>query len=260
MRHGAKGVVSWGLAAALVLVFSSTGSFAQDPNKGNLVGFVFGRDGSTPVTGAVVVVKNVSTGAVTESVGSDDLGVFRLAGLDPGIYAIGVKSTAGSYNSQDFFGVATQQTSKLTIALNPYDATSASAAEAVIKEQRDKGEAYIGKVVKYDPDAREAEVFVEIGLIQKEDRIHVKGQVTDFYQDLSKLTAHGAKADRVTSGYTAVVKASKPCSEGDFVYIVCKRGILPFFLAPLGVAAIVAGAVPLSAQFQEEPVSPFKIK
>jgi hypothetical protein len=259
MRHGAKGVVSWGLAAALVLIFSSPGSFAQAPNKGNLVGFVFGRDGSTPVAGAVVVVKNVSTGAVTESEGSDDLGVFRLAGLDAGIYAIGVKSPAGNYNSQDFFGVAAQQTSKLTIALNPYDAMSASAAEAVIKEQRDKGEAYIGKVVKYDPDAQEAEVFVEIGLVQKEDRIHVKGQVTDFYQDLNKLMAYGAKADRVTSGYTAVVKASKPCVEGDFVYIVCKRGIPPFFLAPLGVAAIVAGAVPLSAHF-EEVVSPYKIK
>jgi hypothetical protein len=259
MRRGAKGVVSWGLAAALVLVFSSPGSFAQVRDKGNLVGFVFGRDGSTPVAGAVVVVKNVSTGAVTESVGSDGLGVFRLVGLDVGIYALGVKSTAGNYNSQDFFGVAAQQTSKLTIALNPYDAVSASAAEAVIKEQRDKGEAYIGKVVKYDPDAREAEVFVEIGLVQKEDRIHVKGQVTDFYQDLNKLMAYGAKADRVTSGYTAVVKASKSCVEGDFVYIVCKRGIPPFFLAPLGVAAIVAGAVPLSAHF-EEVVSPYKIK
>jgi len=259
MRRGARGVVLCGLAAALILLFTSAGSFAQSPNKGNLVGFVFGRDGSTPVAGAIVVVKNVSTGAVTESGGSDDLGVFRLVGLDAGIYALGVKSTAGNYNSQDFFGVAAQQTSKLTIALNPYDAISASAAEAVIKEQRDKGEAYIGKVVKYDPDAREAEVFVEIGLVQKEDRIHVKGQVTDFYQDLNKLMAYGAKADRVTSGYTAVVKASKPCVEGDFVYIVCKRGMLPFFLAPLGVAAIVAGAVPLGAQFKEV-VSPYKIK
>jgi hypothetical protein len=260
MRHGAKGVVSWGLAVALILVFSSPGSFAQTPNKGNLVGFVFGRDGSTPVAGAVVVVKNVSTGAVTESGGSDDLGVFRLVGLDVGIYALGVKSTAGNYNSQDFFGVAAQQTSKLTIALNPYDAISASAAEAVIKEQRDKGEAYIGKVVKYNSDAQEAEVFVEIGLIQKEDRIHVKGLVTDFYQDVTKLAAYGSKADRVTSGYTAGVKAAKACAEGDFVYIVCKRGMFPFFLAPLGVATIVAGAVPLGAHVQEQSVSPFMIK
>lgn len=259
MRRGAKGVVSWGLAISLILSISFPAILAQGSDKGNLIGFVFGQDGSTPVAGAVVVVKNVSTGAVTESGGSDDLGVFRVAGLEAGIYAVGVKSTAGNYNSQDFFGVAAQQTSKLTIALNPYDTVSASAAEAVIKEQRDKGEAYIGKVVKYDPDTREAEVFVEIGLVQKEDRIHVKGQVTDFYQDLNKLMAYGAKTDRVTSGYAAVIKASKSCAEGDFVYIVCKRGMLPFFLAPLGVASIVAGSVPFSAQYQED-TSPFKIK
>ena len=107
---------------------------------------------------------------------------------------------------------------------------------------------------------KEAEVLVEIGLIQAEDRIHVKGQTTDFYQDLRGLKAYGAKAKRVTSGYTAVVRTSKPCEAGDFVYIVCKRGVPPFFLAPLGIAAIVAGAVPLSATFEEEPVSPFKIK
>jgi Carboxypeptidase regulatory-like domain len=259
MRHGAKGVLSCGSVILLVLALSSSTAVAQASGKGNLVGFIFGRDGSTPVEGAVVVVKNVTTGAVAEAAATDATGVFRLAGLEAGIYAVGVKSTAGNYNSQDFFGVAAQQTAKLTIALNPYDAVSASAAEAVIKEQRDKGEAYIGKVVKYVPATKMAEVFVEIGLIQKDDRIHVKGQVTDFYQDLNRLTAYGAKAERVTSGYTAMVKTSKACVEGDFIYIVCKRGIPPFFLAPLGVAAIVAGAVPLSAHYEED-FSPHKIK
>ena len=132
-------------------------------------------------------------------------------------------------------------------------------AEIVIKEQRDKGEAYIGKITKYVPETKEAHVYVEIGLIQKEDRIHVKGQVTDFYQDVTKLMAYGAKAERVTTGYTGLFRAYKPCAEGDFVYIVCKRGIPPFFLAPLGVAAIVAGAVPLHAS-EEEILSPYKIK
>jgi hypothetical protein len=259
MRRGAKGVLSWGSVVLLILALSSSIAIAQGSNTGNLVGFIFGHDGSTPVEGAVVMVRNVSTGAVAEAVATDAIGLFRLAGLEAGIYAVGVKSTAGNYNSQDFFGVAAQQTAKLTIALNPYDATSASAAETVIKEQRDRGEAYIGKVLKYAPETRMAEVFVEVGLIQKDDRIHVKGQVTDFYQDLTRITAHGGKADRVTSGYTAMVKASKVCAEGDYVYVVCKRGIPPFFLAPLGVAAIVAGAVPLSAHYEED-LSPHKIK
>jgi hypothetical protein len=34
----------------------------------------------------------------------------------------------------------------------------------------------------------------------------------------------------------------------------------PFFLAPLGIAAIVAGAVPLEAIYDDIVVSPFRIK
>ena len=87
-----------------------------------------------------------------------------------------MKSDKGSYNSQDFFGVTAEKTAKISIALKPYDAAAAAAAEAVIKEQREKGEAFIGKVVQYLPETKEAEVLVEIGLIQDEDRIHIKGR------------------------------------------------------------------------------------
>jgi len=260
MRRGAKGVVSWGSALALVLMLMSSVASSQESGKGNLIGFIFGPDGSTPVAGAVVVVKNLTTGAVTEAGESDGLGVFKVPGLGAGLYALGVRSASGSYNSQDFFGITARQTAKISIALSPYDAAAAAGAASVIREQREKGEAFIGKVVKYSAETKEAEVFIEIGLIQSDDRIHVKGQATDFYQDIKGLKAYGARTKRVTVGYTAVFRASKPCAEGDFVYIVCKRGVPPFFLAPLGIAAIVAGAVPLAATFEEEPVSPFKIK
>ena len=259
MRRGAKVVVSWGSALGLILCLVPSALIPQVPGKGNLIGFVFEKDGSTPVAGAVVVVRNVSTGAVTEGKVSDGLGVFRFSGLDAGLYALGVKSDKGSYNSQDFFGVTPEKTAKISIALRPYDPAAASAAEAVIKLQRDKGEAFIGKVLRYVPETKEAEVLVEIGLIQDEDRIHIKGVTTDFYQDVRILKAYGAKAERVLSGHSAVFKASSPCEPGDFVYIVCKRGVPPFFLAPLGVAAIVAGAVPLSASYEED-ISQYRIK
>jgi hypothetical protein len=260
MRRGAKVLVSWGSALALILVLFPFALTAQEPVSGSLVGFVYEQDGSTPVAGAVVVVKNVTSGAVTEAGRSDALGVFKVPSLGPGLYALGVTSDRGNFNSQDFFGVTAGKTSKITVALNPYDPEAATAAAAVIKDQRDKGEAFIGKVVKYLPDTKEAEVLVEIGLIQAEDRIHIKGQVTDFYQDMRVLKAYGAKAKRVTSGYTAVIKTAKPCEQGDFVYIVCKRGVPPFFLAPLGIAAIVAGQVPLEAIYDDIHVSPYKIR
>lgn len=260
MRRGAKGVVLWGSAFALILALASSVGSPQEPARGSLVGFVFGPDGSTPVPGAVVMIKNLTTGVVTEAAATDALGVFRLASLPAGLYAVGVRSSRGSFNSQDFFGVTAQQTARISIALSPYDAAEAAGAAAVIREQRSKGEAYVGKIVKCDPEAKEAEVFVEIGLIQADDRIHVKGQTTDYYVDLRGLKAGGTKIKRVTSGSSAIFKTAKACESGDFVYIVCKRGVPPFFLAPLGIAAIVAGAVPLAASFEDEPVSPFKIK
>ncbi|MGB8958832.1 MAG: carboxypeptidase-like regulatory domain-containing protein [Candidatus Aminicenantales bacterium] len=260
MRPGAKGVVSWGSALALILMLTSSVASPQESDKGNLIGFIFAADGSTPVAGAVVVVKNLMTGVVTEAGESDGLGIFKVAGLNVGLYALGVRSASGSYNSQDFFGISARQTAKISVALNPYDSAAAAGAAAVIREQREKGEAFIGKIVKYYPETKEADVFIEIGLIQADDRIHVKGQATDFYQDVKGLKAYGARMKRVTVSRTANFRASKPCAAGDFIYVVCRRGVPPFFLAPLGIAAIVAGAVPLAATFEDEPVSPFKIK
>jgi len=259
MRRGVKVVLSSGLAFALILVMYPSILRSQGTGQGNLVGFIFGQDGSTPVEGAVIVVKNLTTGVVTESPKSDSLGVFKVQGLGAGIYALGVKSDKGSFNSQDFFGVTADKTARITIALAPYDEVSAPAAAAVIKEQRDKGEAFVGRVVTYTPQTKEAEVLVEVGLIQSDDRIHVKGQVTDFYQDMRGLRAYGAKVKRVLSGYTALLPTSKACEPGDFVYIVCKRGVPPFFLAPLGIAAIVAGATPLIAIYEEEDISPHRV-
>jgi len=252
-------LVSWGSALALILAFTPAALISQAAAKGDLVGLVTEKDGSTPVAGAVVVVRNLTTGIVTEGARSDAKGAFSFPGLAPGLYALGVTSSRGSYNSQDFFGVSADKTARITVALESYDEAAAAAAAAVIKEQRDKGEAFIGRVVEYHPDAKEAEVLVEVGLIQDKDRIHVKGQVTDFYQDMSALRAYGARTKRVLSGYTALFHAVKPCQAGDFVYIVCKRGVPPFFLAPLGIAAIVAGYAPLSATYTED-VSQYKIK
>jgi hypothetical protein len=260
MRRGAKVVVSWGSAVVLVLSLISFPLHAQVPGEGSLIGFVFEKDGTTPVANAVIFVQNLTSGAVSESPGSDGNGVFRLSGLEAGIYALGVKSDKGSYNSPDFFGVTAERTAKITVALDPFDdEITAAAAASVIKEQRDKGEAYIGRVARYLPETREVEVMVEVGLIQSEDRIHIKGQVTDLYQDMRGLKAYGAKAKRVLSGHPAVFRTTKPCEQGDFVYIVCRGGVPPFFLLPLGVAAIVAGATPLEAVYERE-VSPFKIR
>ena len=258
MSRGAHKIVPWGLAFALILFSSPYFSRAQAGGKGHLVGYVFHKDGSTPVQGVVVVAKNVTTGTVFQSPKTDGLGVFKFDALDAGIYALGVTSVQGNYNSQDLVGIKADETAKISIALEPFDRESIDAAQAVAKEEKERGESLVGKVVTYSPGTKEAVVSIERGLLQSGDRIRVRGSVTDFSQDVTVLKVRGARATRALSGEQAILPVAKPCAAGDGVYVVCKRGVPPLFLAPLGLAAIVAGSVSLVTIVEEESVTPTK--
>jgi hypothetical protein len=258
MCRGVNTCVSWGLVFLLGLAAAPLFLSSQTSGKGRLVGFVFGQDGSTPVAGVVVIARNVSTGALAESSRSDDIGAFKVENLDAGIYALGVTSAQGSYNSQDLVGIKPDETAKVTIALNTYERDAIEAARTVAREEKERGESRVGKVVSYAPASKEALVAIERGLIQVGDRIRVKGGSTDFSQDVRLLKVQGARAKMCLSGQQALFPVVRPCAVGDAVYIVCKRGVPPLFLAPLGLAAIVAGSATLVSLEQEEPVSPTK--
>jgi len=258
MSLGVNKAVSWGLVFALGVFLSPHLLMPQVSGKGQLVGYVFHKDGSTPVQGVVVVAKNVTTGSVFQSSKTDGLGLFKFEGLEAGIYALGVTSVQGNYNSQDFVGVKPNETAKISIALDPFDREAIEAARAVAKEEKERGESLVGKVVTYSPQTKEAGVAIDRGLLQSGDRIRVKGGVTDFSQDVTTLRVHGARVTRCLSGDQALMPVGKPCSAGDGVYIVCKRGVPPLFLAPLGLAAIVAGSASLLTIVEEESVTPTK--
>jgi len=258
MCRGAYKTICWGLAFALTLFSWPSFSRAQAAGKGQLVGYVFHKDGSTPVQGVVVVAKNVTTGTVFQSVKTDGLGLFKFEGLDAGIYALGVTSVQGSYNSQDLVGIKADETAKISIALSPFDRESIEAARAVAKEEKERGESLVGKVAAYSQGTKEAVVSIERGLLQSGDRVRVRGSVTDFSQDITTLRVRGARVPRALSGDQALLPVAKSCVAGDGVYVVCKRGVPPLFLAPLGLAAIVAGSVSLVTIVDEESVTPTK--
>lgn len=258
MRQGAKIAISSSLVGILLLFVSPQALRPQASAKGRLVGFVFDKDGSTPVTGAVVVARNVTTGNILESQKTDNLGAFRFTAMDAGIYALGVTSEQGNYNSRDFVGVKSDETAKVSIALDPYDADSLEAARTQAREEKERGESRVGKVVTYSPQTREAIISIERGLIQAGDRVRVRGGVTDFSQDVNRLRVQGAAARRVLTGQEAMCLMTRTCAVGDSVYVVCKRGVPPLFLAPLGIAAIVAGSASLISIEEEEQVTPTK--
>jgi len=251
MSRGSRCLLCWGLLASLFLYMSPPAARPQTASKGNLVGFVYGRDRSTPAVGAVVLAKNVTTGAVFESSKSDSTGAFKVENLDPGIYSIGVTSAEGDFNAQDLVGVRPGETAKVSIALSPYDAESLEAARAVAREEKERGESRVGKVVSYAPSTNESTVFIERGLIQLGDRLRFRGPNTDFQMDLKNIKVSGAYATRCISGEQGQVPVSRTCAKGDDVYVVCKRGVPPFFLLPLGLA-LVGGSVNLLTVIHEE--------
>lgn len=258
MSRGFTTFVSWGLVWALILLITAGPLASQASGRGQLVGFVFGRDGLTPVAGAVVVARNVTTGTTTQSSETDALGVFKVEHLESGVYALGVTSSEGSYNSQDLVGVKPGETSKISIALSPYDRDALEAAQTVAREEKERGESRVGKVIGYVPSTREAMIAIDRGLVQVGDRIRVRGGVTDFSQDVKALRVQGALSKYCVAGQQARLAVARACTAGDGVFVVCKRGVPPLFLAPLGLAAIVAGSASLVSIEEEETVSPTK--
>jgi len=237
------------LAVAFLLFCFPSLLMSEDIAKGNIIGFVYDEDGTTPLEGAVVKVKNVSTGTIFESNKSDANGVFKIEGVENGVYLYGVLTPQGEFSSEHYFGVRISEgvTAKLSISLTPYEQKVASAIQEVYKEQSVSGEALVGTVVDYNFDSRTAEVLVVKGLLQMKDRIHAKGKITDFYQDVEELKLGHSPAKRIFAGQTANLTMKNSVKNADLVYVVCRRGILPVFLKPLGIASIIAGSAAIVA-------------
>lgn len=238
---------------------------SEEAVKGNLIGFVYAQDGTTPLEGAIVKAKNIASGIVYESDISDQYGAYRINDVERGIYIIGVETTIGDFNIDDLVGlrIKANETAKLSLSLRSYKQKLASAIQEVNEELKESGEALIGRVVEYNSSTRMAKVAVTRGLLRVNDRIHTRGQVTDFYQDLHILRKEGNPIDVIFPLENATIGLNKKAVPNDGIYVVKKRKALPLYLVPVGVAAIVAGSSSIIkgvAKVQDEPVaaSPFK--
>jgi hypothetical protein len=54
------------------------------------------------------------------------------------------------------------------------------------------------------------------------------------------------------------MKIIRDAQIGDAVYLVCKKGVPPFFLTPCGIATVVGGMAGLITVVDKKEVSPFK--
>jgi hypothetical protein len=216
---------------------------AETSAKGNIVGFLYGQDGSSPLEGGVVKLKNLMSGATYLSTRSDSYGIFRVEGVDSGFYTYGVLTGQGDFNAENIVGlkVNPSETAKLSIALSAYEKEVASAVAEVTKEQEIRGESLVGMIAAFDPASKTGIVQVTRGLLRHKDRIHAKGKDTDFYQEVGDLMVGTASAKRVLAGQTGALRLDREAHQGDLVYVVKDKRFSPLFLAPLGIAAVIAG-------------------
>lgn len=90
---------------------------SKEESRGNLIGFIYGSDGKTPLAKSIVKIINISTGAVYESTESDEFGVFKIEGIERGLYSVSI--TTGEVKSivYNLIGIK-DRTAKVAFALN----------------------------------------------------------------------------------------------------------------------------------------------
>ena len=183
--------------------------------------------------------------------------------MSKGIYTYGITTSLGEFNSNELIGILANETTKISISLNPYESNVQSAVQEVLRGQAAStaNETEIGTVVRYDPATKRAEVLVEHGLIQIRDQVRIAGPATNFTQDVESLHLGPDRVRRALAGQNVWLATARPVQAGDLVFIGCKKGIAPFFLTPCGIAWVVAGSGAILAGIIEitnkESVSPF---
>ena len=115
--------LSFSVVAIFLFICSSVFLRCESTGKGNIIGFVYDKDGTTPLDGAIVKFLNVATDAVYESSTSDNNGLFKVIGIENGIYIFGVLTPQGDFMLDDLIGVKVQEheTAKLSISLMPME-------------------------------------------------------------------------------------------------------------------------------------------
>jgi len=78
-------------------------------------------DRTSPFEKAVIQVRNITTGTVYESTQSDNFGVFRIEGIERGLYIAGIKTEKGNFNVRNVIGIRTNETAKVSFALELND-------------------------------------------------------------------------------------------------------------------------------------------
>jgi len=80
---------------------------------------VYEEDGTTPVVGAIVKIRNVTTGKVYESTPTDENGIFRIENVEEGIYVFGVTKKGVEFKVEEAVGIKAGEIAQMVLILKP---------------------------------------------------------------------------------------------------------------------------------------------
>ncbi len=217
--------------------------------RGSLTGYLFEQDGTAPVQGAVVKLRNVSTEEVFESTVSDSSGVFTVSGLASGYYDYVVSNSEGNFVGVRIFGFKATEDEKETISitLKSFNKEKKAVPKEFPPPQPIKDATYIGRVMSFDQKTDRAEVFIEEGMLRRKDLVRILGEKTNFDMKVNTLYSEKDKVDYLSEGDTGYMEVKNAVMEGDALYLSKDKGLLPMLLIFAASAASSAGTVVVGA-------------
>lgn len=102
---------------------SLRGSEDNPGGKGNLKGFIYKRDGKTPLWGAQVLLKDVKTGKIFESNVTDAVGDYKLTDIPEGNYKVKILVKDKDYETKNvefLVKIFNEKTSTISFALKKF--------------------------------------------------------------------------------------------------------------------------------------------
>ena len=119
MKIARSKITAFILIFSCILFFSPNLLAEQIKGKGNLIGKIYAKDGTTIVVGALAKIKNVATAKTYEGK-TDKLGTFKIEGIEEGLYSVGIVTDEGEFNVESLIGIKANKTVLVTLVLKPY--------------------------------------------------------------------------------------------------------------------------------------------
>ena len=109
------------LIGAFIILTIPVREYLTAAPKGNgaLAGHIYGEDMRTPVSHAIVKLRNVATMKEYESEPTSNDGTYVIPGVEEGRYVMGVLGPGGSYNFHYSIMIKADALAKLSVAMRP---------------------------------------------------------------------------------------------------------------------------------------------